>query len=97
MSTTIRRVHIPFAVIVNISDQILRISNGKFKSVLHKTTVDKEKTRMSWAVLVRPTNDMVVGPFTELIGDDPPKFKSMVYKDYIYRKVRNLPFVDLDS
>lgn len=52
---------------------------------------------MSWAVLVRPTNDMVVGPFTELIGNDPPKFKSMVYKDYIYRKVRNLPFVDLDS
>ncbi|KAF3495308.1 hypothetical protein DY000_02055494 [Brassica cretica] len=89
--------YIPFAVIVNISDQILRISNGKYKSVLHKTTVDKEKTRMSWAVLVRPTNDMVVGPFTELIGDDPPKFKSMVYKDYIYRKVRNLPFVDLDS
>ncbi|KAJ4890373.1 Flavonol synthase/flavanone 3-hydroxylase [Raphanus sativus] len=89
--------YIPFAVIVNISDQILRVSNGKYKSVLHKTTVDKERTRMSWAVLVRPTSDMVVGPFPELIGDDPPKFKSMLYKDYIYRKVRNLPFVDLDS
>ncbi|CAN6842720.1 unnamed protein product, partial [Brassica oleracea var. botrytis] len=71
--------YIPFAVIVNISDQIL--------SVLHQTTVDKERIRMSWVVLVRPTKDTVVGPFPELIGqDDPPKFRPMLYKDYIYRK-----------
>lgn len=53
---------------------------------------------MSWVVLVRPTKDTVVGPFPELIGqDDPPKFRPMLYKDYIYRKVRYLPFSDLDS
>lgn len=74
------------------------MSNGRYKSVLHKTTVDKERTRMSWPVLVRPTNDMVVGPFPELTGDDnPPKFKPLAYEDYIYRKVRHLSFDDLDS
>lgn len=69
-----------------------------YKSVLHKTIVDKEDTRMSWPVLVRPTNDMVVGPFPEIIGhDNPPKFKHIAYKDYIYRKVRHLSLADLDS
>ncbi|VVB17901.1 unnamed protein product [Arabis nemorensis] len=90
--------NIPSAIIVLIADQILRLSNGRYKSVLHKTTVAKEKTRMSWPVLVRPTNDTVVGPFPELIGhDNPTKFKPMAYKDYIYRKVRKLSFVDIDS
>ncbi|KFK28066.1 hypothetical protein AALP_AA8G467300 [Arabis alpina] len=90
--------NIPSAIIVLIADQILRASNGRYKSVLHKTTVDKEKTRMSWPVLVRPTNDMVVGPFLELTGlDNPPKYKPMSYEDYIYRKVRHLSFADIDS
>ncbi|KAG7569487.1 Non-hem dioxygenase N-terminal domain [Arabidopsis thaliana x Arabidopsis arenosa] len=90
--------NIPSAVIVIIGDQIERLSNGRYKSVLHKTTVDKERTRMSWPVLVRPTNDMVVGPFPEIIGhDNPPKFKHIAYKDYIYRKLRHLSFADLDS
>ncbi|ESQ31546.1 hypothetical protein EUTSA_v10004662mg [Eutrema salsugineum] len=90
--------YIPSAVIVLIGDQILRLSNGRYKNVLHKTTVDKEKTRMSWPVLVRPTSDTVIGPLPELTGHDhPPKFRPIVYKDYIYRKVRNLPFFDFDS
>ncbi|KAL0670922.1 hypothetical protein Bca4012_033626 [Brassica carinata] len=38
--------YIPFTVIVNISDQILRLSSGRYKSVLHQTTVDKERIRM---------------------------------------------------
>ncbi|EFH55916.1 hypothetical protein ARALYDRAFT_321431 [Arabidopsis lyrata subsp. lyrata] len=76
--------NIPSAVIVIIGDQIQRLSNGR--------------TRMSWPVLVRPTNDMVVGPFPEIIGhDNPPKFKHIAYKDYIYRKVRHLSLADLDS
>ncbi|EOA27582.1 hypothetical protein CARUB_v10023721mg [Capsella rubella] len=86
------------AVIVIIGDQILRLSNGRYKSVLHKTIVDKERTRMSWPVLVMPTSDMVVGPFPEITGhNDPPKFKPISYKDYIYRKLRHLSFADHDS
>ncbi|KFK29948.1 hypothetical protein AALP_AA7G198700 [Arabis alpina] len=90
--------HIPSAIIVIIGDQILRLSNGRYKNVLHKTTVDKERTRMSWPVLVRPTYDTVVGPFPELTSqDDPPKFKPIAYKDYIYHKFSKLPIVHLDS
>ncbi|VVB17895.1 unnamed protein product [Arabis nemorensis] len=76
---------------------VLRLG-GKYKNVLHKTTVDKERIKMSWPVLVIPANDMVVGPFPELTGqDDPPKFKAIAYKDYIYRKLRKLSLVDPDS
>lgn len=75
-----------------------RLSNGRYKNVLHKTIVDKERTRMSWPVLVRPTKDTVVGPFPEITGHDcPPKFKPIAYKDYIYRKIRHLSFADLDA
>nr|BBM96376.1 flavonol synthase [Matthiola incana] len=80
--------YIPSAIIVNIGDQIMMLSNGKYKNVLHKTTVDKEKTRMSWPVPVSPTYDMVVGPLPELTSeDDPPKFKPIAYKDYVHNKI----------
>ncbi|XP_010547691.1 PREDICTED: flavonol synthase/flavanone 3-hydroxylase [Tarenaya hassleriana] len=84
--------YIPSAVIVHIGDQILRLSNGAYKNVLHRTTVDKEKTRMSWPVFVEPKADMVVGPLPELTGgDNPPKFKPFAFMDYSYRKLNKLP------
>ncbi|KFK40587.1 hypothetical protein AALP_AA2G015200 [Arabis alpina] len=87
--------YIPSAISVFLGDQILRLSNGRYKNVLHKTTVDKERTRMSWPVLVKPTQDTVVGPFAELTAQgDPPKFKPIAYKDYVYRKFRKLSIDD---
>ncbi|CAH2043657.1 unnamed protein product, partial [Thlaspi arvense] len=72
--------------------------NGRYKNVLHKTILDKEKTRMSWPVQVNPAYDMVVGPFPELTGDDhPPKFRPIVDNDYVYRKLRKLYFSDHDT
>lgn len=69
-----------------------RMSNGKYKSVLHRSTMDKEKTRMSWPVLVDPKPGLVVGPLPELTGDDdPPKFESLTFEDYVvYRKINML-------
>ncbi|CAH8270527.1 unnamed protein product [Arabidopsis lyrata] len=84
--------YIPSAVIVHIGDQILRLSNGRYKNVLHRTTVDKEKTRMSWPVFLEPPREKIVGPLPELTGDDnPPKFKPFTFKDYSYRKLNKLP------
>ncbi|XP_010444263.1 PREDICTED: flavonol synthase 3-like [Camelina sativa] len=76
-------------IIVIIGDQFLRMSNGKYKSVQHRATRDKEKTRISWPVFVESNLDHVYGPLPELIsGDDgAPKFKSYVYKDYKFRKL----------
>ncbi|ESQ37977.1 hypothetical protein EUTSA_v10028827mg [Eutrema salsugineum] len=80
----------PYAIVFLIGDPILRMSNGKYKNVLHRTTMDKEKTRMSWAVLLKPTYDKVIRPLTKL-DDEAPKFKPITYGDHVYRKVNNLP------
>ncbi|EFH41653.1 hypothetical protein ARALYDRAFT_494607 [Arabidopsis lyrata subsp. lyrata] len=83
--------YINSAVIVLIGDQIMRMSNGRYKNVLHRSIMDKEKTRMSWPVLVEPKHGLVVGPLPELTGDEnPPKFESLTFEDYVYRKIKKL-------
>ncbi|KAB5511812.1 hypothetical protein DKX38_028840 [Salix brachista] len=44
--------YIPNALIIHIGDQIEILSNGKYKAVLHRTTVAKDKARMSWPVFL---------------------------------------------
>lgn len=84
--------YIPNALIVHIGDQIEIISNGKYKSVLHRTTVNKDKTRMSWPVFLEPPPEKEVGPNPKLVDEDNgPKYKTKKYKDYIYCKLNKLP------
>ncbi|XP_031495748.1 flavonol synthase/flavanone 3-hydroxylase [Nymphaea colorata] len=84
--------YIPNALIVHIGDQIEILSNGIYKAVLHRTTVNKEKARMSWPVFCEPPPETVVGPIPELLGEDnPPKFKTKSFKDYQYCKLNKLP------
>ncbi|KAJ6805889.1 flavonol synthase/flavanone 3-hydroxylase-like [Iris pallida] len=84
--------YIPNAIIVHIGDQIEILSNGKYKSVLHRTTVNKEKVRMSWPVFCSPPDDRAVGPLPQLVSEaSPAKFKTKRYKDYKYCKLNKLP------
>ncbi|KAL0856488.1 hypothetical protein Bca101_061641 [Brassica carinata] len=76
------------AVVVILGDQIMRLSNGRYKSVLHRSTIDKEKTRMTWPVLIDHVPGMIVGPLPELVGDDnPPKFESLTLEEYLYQSL----------
>ncbi|CAL9180549.1 unnamed protein product [Musa hybrid cultivar] len=84
--------YVPDAVIVHIGDQIEILSNGIYKSVLHRTTVNKEKVRMSWPVFCSPPGEMVIGPLQQFVGDEsPPKYRAKKYKDYAYCKLNKLP------
>nr|AUM57447.1 flavonol synthase [Camellia fraterna] len=85
--------YIPNALIVHIGDQIEILSNGKYKAVFHRSTVNKDTTRMSWPVFLEPPEDLEVGPHPKLVNDDdnPPKFKTKKYKDYVYCKLNKLP------
>ncbi|KAH0745839.1 hypothetical protein KY285_007496 [Solanum tuberosum] len=84
--------YIPNAIIVHIGDQVEILSNGKYKSVYHRTTVNKYKTRMSWPVFLEPSSEHEVGPIPKLINEaNPPKFKTKKYKDYVYCKLNKLP------
>ncbi|KAH0908893.1 hypothetical protein HID58_032214 [Brassica napus] len=68
-----------------------RMSNGKYKNVLHRTTLNTEKTRMSWVVLLKPPYDMVIEPLMKHTGDgdEAPKFKPITYGEHVERKVRD--------
>ncbi|KAL1204009.1 putative inactive flavonol synthase 2 [Cardamine amara subsp. amara] len=84
--------YIPSALTVNIGDQILRLSNGKYNNVLHRAIVDKEKKRMSWPVFVDANPNVVIGPLPELItGDNPSKFKPITCEEFKYRRLFKLP------
>ncbi|KAJ8434883.1 hypothetical protein Cgig2_003322 [Carnegiea gigantea] len=84
--------YVPDAIVVHIGDQIEIMSNGKYKAVLHRTTVDKHRTRISWPVFLEPPADFTVGPIPKLINDEnPAKYKSKKYRDYAYCKLNKLP------
>ncbi|XP_058190064.1 flavonol synthase/flavanone 3-hydroxylase-like [Rhododendron vialii] len=84
--------YIPNALIVHIGDQIEILSNGKYKAVLHRSTVNKETTRMSWPVFLEPPPELELGPIPKLIDDEnPPKYKTKKYNDYVYCKLNKLP------
>ncbi|KAG9139616.1 hypothetical protein Leryth_024023 [Lithospermum erythrorhizon] len=59
--------YIPNALIIHIGDQAEILSNGKYKSVFHRTTVNKEQTRMSWPVFLEPPPDVFISLFLTLI------------------------------
>ncbi|CAL9171432.1 unnamed protein product [Musa hybrid cultivar] len=84
--------YVPDAIIVHIGDQIEKLSNGRYKSVLHRTTVNKEKARMSWPVFCSPPGETVIGPLPQLVSDEQPaQYKTKKYKDYAFCKLNKLP------
>ncbi|THU70308.1 hypothetical protein C4D60_Mb08t23630 [Musa balbisiana] len=84
--------YVPGALIIHIGDQIEILSNGKYKSVLHRATVNKEKVRISWPVFCSPPPEMMVGPLPQFVSDqNPAKYKTKKYKDYQYCKLNKLP------
>lgn len=84
--------YIPNALIIHIGDQLEVLSNGKYKAVLHRTTVTKDKTRISWPVFIEPPPQHEVGPIPELINEhNPANYKTKKFADYKYCKLNKLP------
>ncbi|KAK8682985.1 hypothetical protein V6N13_039061 [Hibiscus sabdariffa] len=71
---------IPHALVVNIGDQMQIMSNGIFKSPLHRVKTNKAKLRISVATLYEPEPEKEIGPVEALIDDKKPR---------LYRNVTN--------
>ncbi|GAB2290830.1 Belongs to the iron ascorbate-dependent oxidoreductase [Dionaea muscipula] len=84
--------YIPNALIIHIGDQLEILSNGKYKAVLHRSTVSKEKTRMSWPVFLEPPAHWEIGPHPKLADKaNPAMYKTKKFSDYVYCKLNKIP------
>ncbi|VAI25088.1 unnamed protein product [Triticum turgidum subsp. durum] len=84
------------AFTVLVADDVpgLQVSKDGRWAVLHRVTVSKEKTRMSWPVFVHPRLEYVVAPHPRLVaGEIPAKYdyKAKTFEDYMYCKINKLP------
>ncbi|GMH19422.1 hypothetical protein Nepgr_021263 [Nepenthes gracilis] len=74
---------LPNAFIVNIGDILEIMTNGKYRSIDHRGTVNPEKERLSIATFYSPRPDGEVGPAPSLISPQTPAiFKRVMVNDY---------------
>ncbi|EEF28356.1 oxidoreductase, putative [Ricinus communis] len=71
---------IPEALLINIGDQTEIMSNGLFKSPVHRVVINPERERCSLAVFYYPDPDNYIEPLDGVVDDTRPRQ---------YKKVKN--------
>ncbi|XP_044476538.1 leucoanthocyanidin dioxygenase [Mangifera indica] len=80
---------VPNSIIMHIGDTIEILSNGKYKSILHRGLVNKEKVRISWAVFCEPPKEKIVlKPLPETVSEtEPALFPPRTFQQHIQHKL----------
>ncbi|KAM7476250.1 hypothetical protein LguiB_023493 [Lonicera macranthoides] len=72
------------ALIVQLGDQMEVLSNGQYKSVVHRATVNLEKKRLSIASLHSLALEKKIGPALELVDEQTPNcYKEASFSDFL--------------
>ncbi|KAK4259069.1 hypothetical protein QN277_005443 [Acacia crassicarpa] len=74
------------SIVVNLGDQLEVITNGKYKSVMHRVIAQTNGTRMSLASFYNPGDDAIISPAPSLVKeDDEPSqvYPKFVFNDYM--------------
>ncbi|GLT64751.1 hypothetical protein SLA2020_372230 [Shorea laevis] len=75
---------VPNSLVVNAADHIEILSNGKYKSAVHRAVIKTEVARMSLALANGPSLDTVVTPAIELVdGENSAGYVGIKYKEYL--------------
>ncbi|MCL7048162.1 hypothetical protein MKW94_014931 [Papaver nudicaule] len=90
---------LPNAFVVNIGDILEIMSNGIYRSVEHRATINSAKERLSVATFHNPRGDRQIGPILSLITPETPAlFRTIGYEDYmkifLSRKLDGKSFLD---
>ncbi|KAK8602104.1 hypothetical protein V6N13_058243 [Hibiscus sabdariffa] len=91
---------LPDAFVINIGDIMEIVSNGIYKSIEHRATVNSVKERISVATFYSPKLDGDMGPAPSLITPQtPPLFRRIsvtdYFKGYFSSELRGKSYVDV--
>ncbi|KAI3711169.1 hypothetical protein L2E82_41052 [Cichorium intybus] len=81
------------SIVINLGDQLEVITNGRYKSVMHRVIAQTDGTRMSIASFYNPGSDAVIYPAPELLNKEEEKntlYPKFVFEDYmkLYAEVK---------
>ncbi|KAJ4753195.1 1-aminocyclopropane-1-carboxylate oxidase 1 [Rhynchospora pubera] len=80
------------AIVINIGDQLEVITNGKYKSVVHRVVAQTDGNRMSIASFYNPGADAVIFPAPALVQKESEEtngvYPKFVFEDYMNLYVR---------
>ncbi|KAJ6737880.1 1-AMINOCYCLOPROPANE-1-CARBOXYLATE OXIDASE [Salix koriyanagi] len=76
------------SIVINLGDQLEVITNGKYKSVLHRVLAQTDGTRMSIASFYNPGSDAVICPAPELVEKE--EKESQVYPKFVFEDYMKL-------
>ncbi|KAI8001976.1 1-aminocyclopropane-1-carboxylate oxidase [Camellia lanceoleosa] len=74
------------SIVINIGDQLEVITNGKYKSVMHRVIAQSDRNRMSLASFYNPGSDAVIYPAPALVekGQEQKQvYPKFVFEDYM--------------
>ncbi|KAJ7958959.1 putative 2-oxoglutarate and Fe(II)-dependent oxygenase superfamily protein [Quillaja saponaria] len=74
----------PNSFLVNLGDHMEILTNGEYKSVVHRAMVNKKATRISIGTAHGPSFETTVSPAPELVSEShPPAFRGIKYSEYL--------------
>lgn len=77
---------IPNSYVVNIGDQLQVLSNGIYKSAIHRAIVNSSESRISIPTFYCPSPDAVIEPASSLINpDNPVRYGKFTYEEYYHK------------
>ncbi|KAL5558581.1 hypothetical protein UlMin_034792 [Ulmus minor] len=76
---------LPYSFLVNTGDHMEILTNGKYKSVVHRALVNNKATRISIGTAHGPPLNAVVSPAPELLDyeSQTPAYRGITYKEYL--------------
>lgn len=78
------------SIVVNIGDQLEVITNGKYKSVMHRVVAQTGGNRMSIASFYNPGSDAVIFPAPALVEKEAAEKKEEVYPRFVFEDYMKL-------
>ncbi|CAM8996340.1 unnamed protein product [Rhodiola kirilowii] len=82
---------VPHSIVVNLGDQLEVITNGQYKSVLHRVIAQTDGNRMSLASFYNPGDDAMIYParqLVETVEDSSIVYPKFVFNDYMQLYLR---------